>query len=89
VNDGSKDWDTYDATDRGSSFQRRRKLIIIALVIGLIIVLGLGAYVVSQTWDLWFTGSGVVVSDPDKTATSACEEFISEFPGTPCPPRSE
>ena len=85
MNDGSQDWNVEASPSNGDSNNRRRTLVIVVLVIGIIIVAILGFFVVSQTWDLWFGDSTVVISDVDKTATSACESFIAEFPGTPCP----
>ena len=86
MNDGSQDWDYDVPSGNTNSVKRRRRLIIIALAIAIIIVASLGFYVVSQTWDLWFGDSGVVVSESDMTATASCENYIAEFPGTPCPP---
>jgi len=85
VNDGSQDWDYEVPPSKGKSISSKRRLILIALAIGLIVVISVGFYVVSQTWDLWFVDSGAVISELDKTATS-CASFIAEFPGTPCPP---
>lgn len=86
MNDGSQDWDFKVPPGKGKTKNSRRRLIILLLGIALIIVLSLGFYVVSQTWDLWFVDSGVVISEFDQTATASCEAFIAEFPGTPCPP---
>ena len=86
MNDGSQDWDFEVPPGKAKPKNSRRRLIIIVLGIALIIVLSLGVYVVSQTWDLWFVDSGVVISEFDQTATSSCASFIAEFPGTPCPP---
>ncbi len=86
MNDGSQEWNVEASPGDGNANGRKRTVIIAALVIGFIIVAILGFYVVSQTWDLWFGDPTAVISDIDKTATSACGSFIAEFPGTPCPP---
>ena len=78
-----------------------RILVIFLLIIGLVIVIALGAYMVYQTRDIWLdlksetpkTAPTEIMPEPDTTATpdfqatstAACETFIMEFPGTPCP----
>jgi cell division septal protein FtsQ len=86
VNDGSQDWDYDIPSSNANAVKRRRRLVIIMLAIAIILVLSIGVYVVAQTWDLWFVDSDVTVSESDQTATASCENFIAEFPGTPCPP---
>lgn len=85
MNDGSQDRDYEVPPSKGKSPNSRRRLILVVLGIALVIVVSLGIYVISQTWDLWFVDSGVVISEFDQTATSSCASFIAEFPGTPCP----
>jgi hypothetical protein len=57
---------------------RRRRTIIFALLVGLILVAMATVFILYQTQDVW---------RPDAAATAAaCETFIQQFPGTPCPP---
>ena len=56
---------------------RRRRNIIFALLVGLILVAIATIFVLYQTQDVWRPGAA-------ETA-AACETFMQQYPGTPCP----
>ncbi len=63
---------------------RRRRTIIFFLLIGLIFVALVTVFVLYQTQDAWRPVSSLQTRDA--ATAEACETFIQEFPGTPCPP---
>lgn len=73
------------AEPSASSRSKRRRNIIIFLVVGIILVLIIWGFVLFQTRDVWLPGTGDGASGGSATQTAACETFMSEFPGTPCP----
>jgi hypothetical protein len=84
----SESFDTNESDPVGSNSQRKfLRILMIFIIIAIIIVLALGAIVVFQTKDLWFDTQPKTLdpSEIEGTATAACEDFIQEFPGTPCP----
>jgi len=57
---------------------RRRRTIIFGLLVGLILVAIATVFILYQTQDVWRPGAA-------QTA-AACETFLQQYPGTPCPP---
>jgi len=82
----SFDQDQNNSGDANSQRKFLRALVIF-IVVALIIVIALGAYTVFQTKDLWWDTQPKTLdpADVEATSTAACDIFITEFPGTPCP----
>ena len=84
----SESFDTDQSNPEGTDPQRKfLRALVIFIIVALIVVIGLGAYAVFQTRDLWLDTQSKTLgpSDLQATSTAACETFITEFPGTPCP----
>lgn len=87
----NESFDTDQSNPRGSNSQRKfLRVLVIFIFVALIFVIALGAYAVYQTRDLWLDNQPKTHDSPNLQATSTalCEKFITEFPGTPCPPTS-
>jgi len=84
----SESFDTNQSNPGGSNSQRKfLRALVIFIIVALIIVAALGTYMVFQSRDLWLDTQPKTLdpSDIQATSTAACETFMTEFPGTPCP----
>ncbi|MGB2897179.1 MAG: hypothetical protein WBB65_13565 [Anaerolineales bacterium] len=84
----SESFDPDQSNPEGINSQRKfLRALVIFIVVALIIVIALGVYTVIQTRDLWLDTQPKTLdpADVQATSTAACETFITEFPGTPCP----
>ena len=84
----SESFDPNQRNSGGSNSQRKfLRALVIFIIAALIIVIGLGAYTLIQSRDLWLDTQPKTLdpADVQATSTALCETFITEFPGTPCP----
>ena len=70
-------FETRSQTPVPNKTSRRRRTIIFALLVGLILVAIATLFILYQTQDVWRPGAA--------STAAACETFMQQYPGTPCP----
>ena len=84
----SENFDTDPRNTKGNNSQNKfLKALVVFFIVGIIVVVAVGAFMLLQTRDLWLDSQPKTLSpsDIEATSTATCETFITEFPGTPCP----